>query len=81
MVPMRYAWVSDITVRRECQRSGIGRALMEEVNRWVKAREASQTGLNVWDFNTGAKRFYKSLGYTTSSQMMWKLAQKGGHGA
>jgi GNAT superfamily N-acetyltransferase len=75
MVPLRYAWVSDIAVIRKFHRLGIGRLLMDEVKRWALDKAASQIQLNVWDFNKEAMRFYESLGYTTGSHMMWKTIE------
>ena len=71
MVPRRYAEIGTLAVKEGFRRSGVGRALMEEVHRWARDRGANQVELIVWEFNQGARIFYETLGYRTSSRRMW----------
>jgi len=72
MVKRRYAYISDLAVLEGFQRSGIGKALMDEVERWAVQRNISQFELNVWDFNKNAIAFFNELGYTPSCHIMAK---------
>jgi ribosomal protein S18 acetylase RimI-like enzyme len=77
LVPRRYAAVEDVAVRKECRRSGVGRALMEEAHQWARAQGLRQVELNVWEFNQEAINFYEKLGYRTASRKMWKSLEQG----
>jgi ribonuclease HI len=72
MISRRYAKISDLAVKKVFQRRGIGTALMAEAEKWARARQASTLELNVWEFNTGAQRFYLATGYDTASRAMGK---------
>jgi len=56
--------VAYIVVDGEYRGRGIARALMAESERRAKETEAKQFNLQVWDFNTGAKKLYESFGMT-----------------
>jgi ribosomal protein S18 acetylase RimI-like enzyme len=71
-VRRRHAVVDNVVVKREFQRTGIGRALMEKAHEWAVAEEAESIELNVWEFNQEAIEFYKMLGYETASRKMNK---------
>jgi diamine N-acetyltransferase len=77
-VHRRYAAVEDIAVRKECRRSGVGRALMEKAQEWARARGLRQVELNVWEFNREAIAFYEKLGYRPASRKMWKALDSDG---
>ncbi|MCL5998606.1 MAG: GNAT family N-acetyltransferase [Chloroflexi bacterium] len=70
MVPRRIAVIENVGVRRDCQRAGIGRALMARAHEWAIARGAGRVELNVYEFNRGAIAFYEALGYETLSRKM-----------
>jgi ribosomal protein S18 acetylase RimI-like enzyme len=76
-VPRRYAVVDTLVVKREFQRTGIGRALMEQAQAWADAEGAESIELNVWAFNQEAVAFYKTLGYGTVSYKMSKRLSPG----
>ena len=69
--PIKYAYVMDIAVRSEFRSLGIGNILMDEVKEWALSKRAHQIRLNVWNFNQTAMRFYRDLGYTVASHLMW----------
>ena len=71
-VPRRYAVVDSLAVRREHQRSGVGRALMERALAWAMAKGAESMELRVYAFNGPAMRFYERLGYRILSHHMTK---------
>lgn len=70
MVPRRYAVVDQITVDARYRRLGIGRALMEQAERWALEIGAASVELNVYEFNQEAIEFYRALGYKTASRRM-----------
>jgi GNAT superfamily N-acetyltransferase len=69
-VPRRYAVIENVAISQAYRRQGIGRALVERADRWALDRGATQTELNVWEFNEGARAFYDALGYKTASRKM-----------
>ena len=72
LVPQRYAMVDTIVVGQAYQREGVGRRLMACAETWVQARSIGRIELNVFEFSTGARRFYEDLGYGTLSRRMVK---------
>ncbi len=72
LVPQRYAMVDTIVVGQAYQRRGVGRRLMACAEIWVQARDIGRIELNVFEFNTGVRRFYEELGYSTLSRRMVK---------
>ncbi len=75
LVPRRYAIVDTLVVRHDCQRQGIGQALMARAEQWARERGLSEIGLHVWEFNVGAIAFYERLGYVTLSRRMWRKVE------
>jgi ribosomal protein S18 acetylase RimI-like enzyme len=63
MQPIRTGRIGTIGVTPEWRGQGIGRALMQEAQEWVKARGAIELRLHVWAFNQAARRLYDELGY------------------
>jgi len=72
LVPQRYAMVDTIVVGQAYQRKGVGRRLMACAETWVQARDIGRIELNVFEFNTGVRRFYEELGYSTLNRRMVK---------
>jgi ribosomal protein S18 acetylase RimI-like enzyme len=69
-VPRKLAVVDSLAVRVDHRRAGIGRALMEESERWAAAHHARTIELNVYEFNRSAIAFYKALGYRSLSRRL-----------
>ena len=42
---------------------GVGRALVEHFHRWAVSREANLLSVTAYAENTGARSFYRALGY------------------
>ena len=61
-----------IIVARQWQRKGIGRALVAAAEAWAKAQGFKELRLTVWDFNSAAKSFYRSLGFRPAIQTLIK---------
>jgi GNAT superfamily N-acetyltransferase len=66
------AVVQDVGILSAWRGQGIGRALMEAAEQWARRQGARHLQLNVWEFNTGALRFYETMGFTTISRKMEK---------
>jgi diamine N-acetyltransferase len=75
-VSRRYAIVDGIGVRSDMRGGGIGRMLMNRIHEWAMAKGAIAIELNVHEFNKGAIRFYRKLGYDTVSQKMSRLLDR-----
>jgi len=57
------AWVNNIAVRRDHQRSGIGRLLLDELLEHARAHGATHTLLEVAANNGPAQQMYDSYGF------------------
>jgi ribosomal protein S18 acetylase RimI-like enzyme len=55
-------WVYYLAVAPERRRSGLGRAMMDSADSWLRARGAPKLQLMVRDDNDEALRFYEALG-------------------
>jgi ribosomal protein S18 acetylase RimI-like enzyme len=71
-VQRRYAEIDSLVVNNEYRRKGVGRALMEKAEVWIKDKGVGEIGLHVYEFNKEAIEFYEKLGYNTRSRRMYK---------
>jgi GNAT superfamily N-acetyltransferase len=71
-IPCRAGDVDAIIVMQKYRRHGVGKALMERVNQWAGQMRLDRLELSVWDFNKGARDFYRELDYTPAFARMWK---------
>ena len=65
-------WVWNVEIAEEFRGRGFGRRAMELAEDLVRAQGATSLGLNVFGFNTGARRLYESLGYDVAAVRMSK---------
>jgi len=72
MVSRLFGVIDDLVVKNGYRRQGLGRALMQEAERWLNGKGVNQIELNVWDFNKTAIDFYRKLHYDIASHRMWK---------
>ena len=56
-------WVYYLAVRAELQRSGLGRALMQSSETWLRERSVPKVNLMVRTTNSAVISFYETLGY------------------
>ncbi len=56
-----HAHVEVLAVRPEARGRGVGRALMDEAERWAKSRGYDRITLNVFSSNTRARAMYERL--------------------
>lgn len=61
--PPDEVWVQNIAVRRDAQRRGVGRALLEELLAEAARRDARSTLLEVAVDNAAAQRLYATYGF------------------
>jgi [ribosomal protein S18]-alanine N-acetyltransferase len=65
VAPPHEAWVNNMAVRRDHQRRGIGRALLEELLRIAREHGVRHTLLEVAADNTPAQALYDAYGFET----------------
>ena len=63
LAPPDEAWVQNIGVRRDCQRQGIGRTLLEALLADAERRQAGKVLLEVAVDNAPAQRLYATYGF------------------
>ena len=56
-------WVNYLAVAPECRSRGLGRDMMREVERLLRAVGCPKVNLQVRDTNSDAMAFYEALGY------------------
>lgn len=73
----RGAAIYDIAIREAWRGKGLGRQLLEEVQRAATEQGATRIGLNVFGFNTVARSLYESAGFEIGGMGMVKLLSNG----
>lgn len=69
-VPRQYAYINELGVLETHRGQGIGQQLMRYIETWALEMGMIEIELNVWESNTGARRFYERLGYETLSRRL-----------
>jgi ribosomal protein S18 acetylase RimI-like enzyme len=67
--PARYAYVSSVYVRPEARRRGVLRALVNEAERWSRARGLDQMRLHNVAGSVDAERAWEALGFSVVEQV------------
>jgi ribosomal protein S18 acetylase RimI-like enzyme len=67
--PARYAYVSSVYVRPEARRRGVLRALLENADRWSRARKLDQMRLHNVHGSESAERAWSALGFEVVEQV------------
>jgi len=70
--PMKRCLIGTIVVSGNYQRKGVGSRLISRVSEAAKERRAIDLGLEVMAFNSGAREFYKNLGFACFSERLSK---------
>src|SRR3954447_10298154 len=73
----RFGVLDELVVDPTWRRRGIGRRLAHAVEQWARESGAPWIELNVYDFNTEARRFYEALGYLPLSTKLRKPVRPG----
>lgn len=68
--PIETAYIEDLIVSAQARRMGVGKHLMTEAIAWARAKGVDSIELHVWQSNSGAIRFYESLGFTPIQHRM-----------
>lgn len=71
-LPQRCVYLMDIIVASHMRGQGVGRALMQEIEKWGKEKGVDYLELNVLTANEIAIRLYTREGYTSFSKSMRK---------
>ena len=71
-MPSRICEIDSLIVKDSYRRRGVGEALMKKVHQWAVQMRLERLELNVWDFNQGAKDFYREIDYKPAIIRMWK---------
>jgi ribosomal protein S18 acetylase RimI-like enzyme len=66
----RRGWVYHLAVDPARQRNGIGRQLMAELERRLRAKGALKINLQVYRDNVAAQEFYQKLGYSLACEIL-----------
>ncbi len=65
-------WIWDFLIEDEFRGRGFGKSAMLLAENYARSQGAATLGLNVFGFNTTARRLYESVGYETTSLKMRK---------
>ena len=65
-------WVWDVEIDEQHRGAGHGRGAMQLAEEEAARHGAATLGLNVFGYNTAARRLYASLGYETTAVQMRK---------
>ena len=69
----RFLFVDHLGVLKATQKSGVGRMLMEEAEKFAKDNKCTMLVLDVWGFNENAIGFYEHLGFGERTRKMQKF--------
>lgn len=64
------AEITDLFVRREARRRGVGRALVAEADGWVTARGVARVEVRVASANAEGQAFWRALGFEASMDVL-----------
>lgn len=70
--PYRRVVVDELSVTQDWRRKGVGRAFLQQAEKWAKEKETRQLTVIVYNFNQEALAFYESQGYTPFSVRLSK---------
>ena len=67
------AFIGDIGVDENCQRCGVGKALLNAVEKVAKKNHISVIEIDYYTFNTAAENLYRKCGYKEKKRYMRKF--------
>lgn len=70
-LPPHYGYLSDIVVRKDFRRSGVGAALVDDIKGWFREKEVLSVQLQVYARNDGAEAFWQAQGFDAFYVRMW----------
>lgn len=66
-------YLDDLCVAEDSRGKGAGKALMRAAEVYARENGFYNITLNVWEFNSSAREFYRHLGYETQRREMEKV--------
>src|SRR5579864_6664529 len=73
----RRLWLSDLYVRTDARRTGVGRALMLAIARLAMAQGCEAVYWDLWRLNRMGKAFYKNLGAVEIGDLgIWRVGSR-----
>ena len=72
----RSAELSNVVVREEARRRGIGEALVTEVGRWASGRGVRRVVIKTYASNDLAMRFWETLGFRPRYVQLTAVAEE-----
>ena len=69
-IPRRYTRLLDIVVTESCRGQGLGKALLQEVERWARSKDSDFIELGVLSENLPAIGVYEKYGYRERRKVM-----------
>ena len=73
LVPRRFGEIDALFVIEQTRHHGVGRALMQAAEAWVRQKGGTAIELVVWEFNAAALRFYEGRGYSTDFRRLRRV--------
>lgn len=73
----KVAYINQFYVEDEYRKKGVGKALMDEVEKEAMKNKCSKIELNCWSFNQNALDFYYHLGYNNQRVILEKELNNG----
>lgn len=70
--PVKTAYLDDICVDEACRHRGVGKALMQAMEKAAREEGAETLSLTVWSFNRNAAVFYGAMGMSPRNIVMEK---------
>ena len=64
-------WIRHLVVDPAARGGGVGRALVEELERRLRRLGAAQVSLNVFGANAGGRAFWRALGYEEVPEVVY----------
>ena len=69
----RFLFIDHLGVLKTTQKTGVGRKLVEEAEKFAKENNCTMLVLDVWGFNQNAIEFYEHLGFGERTRKMQKF--------
>ncbi|MEE0930232.1 MAG: GNAT family N-acetyltransferase [Acutalibacteraceae bacterium] len=66
----KYFHIEEFGVHKNCRRQGVGTELFEYIKQLANKNGYTRLELDMWEFNTGALKFYESVGFKTYRRYM-----------
>ena len=66
----KVVWIDEICIDEKYRRKGIGKLLIQEVEKQAKENKCNQIELNCWECNENAIKFYESIGLKTQRRIL-----------